>query len=93
MFMAENEAQFFILISTHSYFHSEILVQDFFSQNFRFEMNSFPTTQRTSRKYPFLFHPFCKTSREVANLTERKNPHTPAYGVKEFVCLSVCDKL
>ena len=22
-------------------------------------------------------------------LTERKNPHTPVYGVKEFVCLSV----
>ena len=31
-----------------------------------------------------------KASREVANLTERKNPHTPEYGVKEFVCLSVC---
>ena len=26
--------------------------------------------------------------REVANLTERKNPHTPVYGVKKFVCLS-----
>ena len=27
----------------------------------------------------------------MANLTERKNPHTPVYGVKEFVykCLSV----
>ena len=23
-------------------------------------------------------------------LTERKNPHTPVYGVKEFVCLSIC---
>ena len=31
-----------------------------------------------------------KASREVANSTERKNLHTPAYGVKEFVCLSVC---
>ena len=28
-------------------------------------------------------------SREVANLTERKNTHTPVYGVKEFVGLSV----
>ena len=28
-------------------------------------------------------------SREVANSTERKNPHTPVYGVKECVCLSV----
>ena len=27
--------------------------------------------------------------REVANLTERKNPHISVYGVKEFVCLSV----
>ena len=34
-----------------------------------------------------------KLVREVANLTERKNPHTPVYGVKEFVRLSVCDKL
>ena len=31
-------------------------------------------------------HP--EMSREVANLTE-KNTHTPVYGVKEFVCLSV----
>ena len=25
-----------------------------------------------------------KQVREVANLTERKNPHTPVYGVKEY---------
>ena len=31
-----------------------------------------------------------KRVREVANLTERKNLHTPVYGVKELVCLSVC---
>ena len=30
---------------------------------------------------------------EVANLTERKNPHTPVYSVKEFVCVSVCGQL
>ena len=30
-----------------------------------------------------------KRVREVANLTERKNRHTPVYGVKEFVRLSV----
>ena len=30
-----------------------------------------------------------KQVREVANLSERKNLHTPVYGVKEFVCLSV----
>ena len=34
-----------------------------------------------------------EASREVANLTERNYPHTPVYGVKEFVRLSVCDKL
>ena len=28
-------------------------------------------------------------SREVANFTGRKNTHTPVYGVKELVCLSV----
>ena len=33
--------------------------------------------------------PVSEASREVANLTWRKNPHTPSYGVKEFVCLSV----
>ena len=30
-----------------------------------------------------------KRVREVANLTERKNPHTSVYGVRKFVCLSV----
>ena len=34
--------------------------------------------------------PASEVSREVANLTERKNQHTPVYGVKEFVCLSDC---
>ena len=29
-----------------------------------------------------LIYPTSKASREVANLTERKNPHTPVYGVK-----------
>ena len=36
------------------------------------------------------YSPESEGSREVANLTERKNLHTPIYGVKEFVCLSVC---
>ena len=39
------------------------------------------------------YSPASKVSRDVANLTERKNPHTLVYGVKEFVHLSVCDKL
>ena len=30
-----------------------------------------------------------EASREVANLSERKNLHTPVNGVKEFVCLPV----
>ena len=34
--------------------------------------------------------PVSEASREVANLTERKNLHTPIYSAKEFVCLSVC---
>ena len=39
--------------------------------------------------YPNLdYPPASEASREVANLTERKNPHT-LFGVKEFVCLSV----
>ena len=38
-----------------------------------------------SEHYP----PVSEASREVANLTERKNQNTPVYGVKESVCLSV----
>ena len=34
--------------------------------------------------------PASKASREVANLTVRKNPHTPVYGVKEFVFSGWC---
>ena len=37
------------------------------------------------------YPPAVEASKEVANLTKRKNPHAPVYGVKEFVCLSVCD--
>ena len=43
-------------------------------------------SQATCNYYP----PVSKVSREVANLTERKNLQTPVYGVKEFGCLSVC---
>ena len=49
-------------------------------------MYSLKETDTFIASYP----PASKASREVANLTERKNPHTPVYGVKEFVCLSVC---
>ena len=31
------------------------------------------------------YPPASETSREVANLTKRKNLHTPVYGVKEFI--------
>ena len=43
--------------------------------------NTSNQTAHTNKMYP----PASK-----ANLTGRKNLHTPAYGVKEFVCLSVC---
>ena len=33
--------------------------------------------------------PASEASGEVVNFTERKNPHTPVYGVKEFFGLSV----
>ena len=33
--------------------------------------------------------PTSEGSRKVANFTERKNLHTPEYGVRESVCLSV----
>ena len=35
--------------------------------------------------------PASEASGEVVNITESKNPHAPVYGVKEFVCLSICD--
>ena len=37
----------------------------------------------------FFKPPTSKVSREVSNLSIIKNLHTPAYGVKEVVCLSV----
>ena len=37
--------------------------------------------------------PASKASREVANLTEGQNPHTPVYGVKEFVCYQIWPQL
>ena len=40
-----------------------------------------------------IYPPASEVSREVEHLTERKNPHTPVYGVKEFVCLSICGQL
>ena len=54
----------------------------------------------STKKYFFLFWwssvikylfnpPGSEASKEVVNLTERKNLHTPLYGVKEFVHLSV----
>ena len=42
--------------------------------------------QLQRQSYP----PASEASKEVANLTELKNMHTPVHGVKEFVCLSVC---
>ena len=36
----------------------------------------------------YCYTPASEVSREVVNVTERKNPHTPIYGVREFVCLS-----
>ena len=42
-----------------------------------------------SKIYSTFNPPLSKSSWEVANLTKRKNPHTPVYGVKEFVCKRV----
>ena len=46
--------------------------------------------QKSMLAFIFINPPASVASREVANLEERKNPHTLVYGVKEFVCLSVC---
>ena len=48
-------------------------------------------TRQVSKLLYAVFIPLrAKRVKEVANLTERKNLHTPVYGVKEFVCLSGC---
>ena len=47
---------------------------------------TFLDQEKTSKLYP----PASEASREVPNLTERKNPHNPVFGDKEFVCLSFC---
>ena len=49
--------------------------------------NILNTEQASLHVYVYL--PASEASREVANLVEGKNPHTPVYGLKEFVCLSV----
>ena len=41
-------------------------------------------------KLKFAYPPASEVSRELPNLTERKNLHTLVYGVKEFDCRSVC---
>ena len=38
-----------------------------------------------------MLSPADEAGKEVANLTRRKNPNSPIYGVKEFVCLSVAN--
>ena len=43
----------------------------------------------TGNTFYFFIPMRAKQVREVANLTERKNPYTSVYGVKEFVRLSV----
>ena len=42
------------------------------------------------RCYWVYYPPASEASREVSNSTEKKNPHTPLYGAKEIVRLSVC---
>ena len=41
----------------------------------------------------YFYPPASEASREVENLNWIKNPHPPVYGVKEFVCLSVCSEI
>ena len=41
--------------------------------------------------YFIFYNPASQASRELENLTERKNLHTLGYGVKEFICLSLFD--
>ena len=48
------------------------------------------TTYDLNKELLVCYPPASKESREVVNLTERKNLPTLVYGVKEFVCLSVC---
>ena len=47
----------------------------------------------TNDQQGIVYPPASEASREVENFDWTKNPHAPVYGVKEFVCLSVCYKL
>ena len=58
----------------------------YFSHNIVFIIQLTFMNQITHYHYP----PAREGRREAANLTQRRNPHTPVYGVTEFVCLSVC---
>ena len=69
-----------------------------FSTNCHFYFEQYTNKARSGTMRPkgllqqktFSFNPpASEASREVTNLTWRKNPHATVYGVKEFVCLSV----
>ena len=45
----------------------------------------------SQNQFNILLSPASKANTEVPNLSERKNLHILVYGVKDFVCLSVCN--
>ena len=73
------------------YITSSITNIFWYTQDKKSEYNLFRFASGNGLHQVYLdYPPASEGSREVVNLTERKNPHTLVYGVKEFVCLSVC---
>ena len=63
-----------------------VLIKSYYDRFFKHVLlMSFDCCHCPSTDHP----PASQVSREVANLTERKNPQTSGYGVKEFVCLFI----
>ena len=68
-------------ISSSEYFKTSFIIKDSGSPEQRYYRFNLKT-----RNYP----PASEASREVANLTERKNPHTPVPRIWcQRICLSV----
>ena len=64
---------------------------NFAEQGFSLPIENYDSDSYSAINQVFLsYPPASEASRKVANLNERKNQHTPVYGVKEFFRLSVC---
>ena len=76
----------FYISDLHFYFHFKEKVHEFECLENDVDRRVIGKKVNSSVSWK-MYPPASEASREKANLTERKNPHTPEYGVKDFVCL------